>query len=83
MKFCFISEANDAGKPVILESPLDSVVPKEVPVTLNCKVKGDPMPEIIWYKDGERVITSKEDSSSHRVYLPTGSLFFLKLRSGK
>lgn len=36
-----------------------------------------------WYKDGERVETDREDPRSHRMLLPTGSLFFLRIVHGR
>ncbi|KAK2584503.1 hypothetical protein KPH14_006876 [Odynerus spinipes] len=69
--------------PRITEHPSDITVAKHEPVTLNCKAEGSPDPEIEWYKDGERVQTSPGDAKSHRVLLPTGSLFFLRVMNGK
>lgn len=58
-------------------------MPKHDPATLNCKASGDPDPQIIWYKDGLVVKTAPHDSRSHRVLLPTGSLFFLRVVHGR
>ena len=40
-------------------------------------------PEIKWYKDGILVPTAPKNPESHRVILPTGSLFFLRVIQNK
>ncbi|XP_061734081.1 roundabout homolog 2 [Nerophis ophidion] len=69
--------------PQILEDPSDLIVSKGEPATLNCKADGRPAPGVEWYKDGERVETDKDDPRSHRMLLPSGSLFFLRIVHGR
>ncbi|XP_063058202.1 roundabout homolog 1-like [Engraulis encrasicolus] len=69
--------------PRIVEHPSDLIVSKGEPATLNCKAEGRPSPTIEWYKDGERVETDRDNPRSHRMLLPTGSLFFLRIVHGR
>ncbi|XP_061828601.1 roundabout homolog 2 isoform X1 [Nerophis lumbriciformis] len=69
--------------PRIAEHPSDLIVSKGEPATLNCKAEGRPNPTVEWYKDGERVETDKDDPRSHRMLLPSGSLFFLRIVHGR
>ncbi|XP_063799815.1 roundabout homolog 3 isoform X2 [Pseudophryne corroboree] len=69
--------------PRIVEHPSDHIVSKGEPATLNCKAEGRPTPIVEWYKDGERVETDKDDPRSHRMLLPSGSLFFLRIVHGR
>ena len=69
--------------PHITEHPTSMTVPKNEPLTLNCKAEGIPEPEISWFKDGQPILTSPASPQSHRVLLPAGSLFFLKVVQNK
>ncbi|XP_062308976.1 roundabout homolog 3 [Osmerus eperlanus] len=69
--------------PRVVEHPSDLIVSKGEPATLNCKAEGRPSPMVEWYKDGERVETDREDPRSHRMLLPSGSLFFLRIVHGR
>lgn len=66
---------------MITEHPLDVIVAKGEPATLNCAAKG-PDIQILWFKDGEPVTTSKEEINSHRLVLSTGALFLLRVNNG-
>ncbi|XP_041924497.1 roundabout homolog 2-like isoform X1 [Alosa sapidissima] len=69
--------------PRIVEDPSDLIVSKGEPATLNCKAEGRPVPSVEWYKDGERVQTDRDDPRSHRMLLPSGALFFLRIVHGR
>ncbi|CAG0880475.1 unnamed protein product [Darwinula stevensoni] len=66
--------------PRITEHPTDMTVGKNDPVTLNCQAEGKPDPEIQWFKDGVAVASG---GKSHRVALPSGALFFLRVMQTK
>ncbi|KAK2169986.1 hypothetical protein LSH36_5g08023 [Paralvinella palmiformis] len=69
--------------PRIVEHPEDQYVAKNEPATLNCKAEGDPPPVITWYRNGKPVITADENPQSHRMLLPSGQLFFLRIIHNK
>ena len=52
-------------------------------MTLGCKARGSPSPEIEWFRDGLAVRTAPADPTSHRILLPDGSLFFLRAMQSK
>ncbi|KAG5843833.1 hypothetical protein ANANG_G00155090 [Anguilla anguilla] len=68
--------------PRIVEHPSDLIVSKgsRPPSTARRRVA---QPTVEWYKDGERVETDREDPRSHRMLLPSGSLFFLRIVHGR
>uniref|UniRef100_A0A3B4ASG8 Ig-like domain-containing protein n=1 Tax=Periophthalmus magnuspinnatus TaxID=409849 RepID=A0A3B4ASG8_9GOBI len=80
--YCTRHRLEDSA-PRIVEHPSDLIVSKGEPATLNCKAEGRPTPIIEWYKDGERVDTDREDPRSHRMLLPSGALFFLRIVHGR
>lgn len=65
--------------PYIVEHPSDLYVVRNEPATLNCKAEGRPPPIITWYRDRQLVTTSNENSASHRMVLPSGQLFIMKV----
>ncbi|XP_035390316.1 roundabout homolog 3 isoform X2 [Electrophorus electricus] len=69
--------------PWIVEHPSDLIVSKGEPATLNCRAEGRPVPAVEWYKDGEHVETDRDDPRSHRMLLPSGALFFLRIVHGR
>ncbi|XP_042864852.1 roundabout homolog 2-like [Penaeus japonicus] len=71
----------EGGPPVIKEHPSNVVARRNDPATLNCAASG--ASRIRWYRDGEEVTTSTQDPRSHRVLLPSGSLFFLRVATSK
>nr|XP_045591261.1 roundabout homolog 1-like [Procambarus clarkii] len=69
--------AHEEGPPVIKEHPSNMVARRNDPATLNCAASG--AARVRWFRDGEEVVTSTQDPRSHRVLLPSGSLFFLRV----
>ncbi|KAG7170804.1 Roundabout 2-like 2, partial [Homarus americanus] len=69
------------GPPVIKEHPSNMVARRNDPATLNCAASG--AARVRWFRDGQEVVTSTQDPRSHRVLLPSGSLFFLRVTSSR
>jgi roundabout axon guidance receptor 2 len=78
-----MSPSLSSSSPRIVEHPDDQFVARNEPATLNCRAVGDPPPVITWYKNGgERVATPDDNPTSHRMVLPGGQLFFLRVMHG-
>ncbi|KAK2711083.1 hypothetical protein QYM36_012302, partial [Artemia franciscana] len=69
--------------PKITENPADVTVIKGDPATLRCSADGVPDPQISWFKNGNLVPIAPDDPRSHRILLPGGALFFLKVIHGR
>ena len=65
--------------PRIVEHPEDQYVVRNEPATLDCKAEGEPAPVITWYRYGQPVVTANDNPTSHRMLLPSGQLFFLRV----
>ncbi|ESN98986.1 hypothetical protein HELRODRAFT_146854, partial [Helobdella robusta] len=65
--------------PEIIEHPENQYVTVNKPASLNCRTSGNPQPNVTWYKNGQPVISSNEDSQSNTMILPSGQLFFMKV----
>ena len=81
--YLYTINSGQERSPHITEHPHSQIVPKNEPLTLNCMADGYPEPKYTWYKDGKIVLTAPSSPKSHRVILPTGSLFFLNVRQNK
>lgn len=83
--YLFVSGYHHANQqpPRITEHPVDTTVARHEPATLNCHAVGEPEPTITWYKDGQILRTAPQDARSHRVLLPAGNLFFLRVAQSR
>ena len=78
-----VNSGGEMAPPSITEHPISMTVARNEPVTLGCKARGSPSPEIEWFRDGRAVRTAPADPTSHRILLPDGSLFFLRAMQSK
>ena len=53
--YCYVF----SGSPLLVEPPVTHSVIKGDLLRLYCKVKGSPVPTIVWYKDGQLVISTE------------------------
>lgn len=77
--------AEASSQPIITQHPHSVTVVRNEPVTLDCRSKSstsEPL-TIEWYKDGQLVETTATNPGSHRILLPDGSLFFLRVVQSK
>uniref|UniRef100_A0A6A7FSY9 Roundabout homolog 1-like n=1 Tax=Hirondellea gigas TaxID=1518452 RepID=A0A6A7FSY9_9CRUS len=86
LQFCVLPAAEAAarineGPPEITEQPESGVVRRNDPYTLNCAAPNSS--KIKWYHDGELVKDANSDPNSHRIVLSNGSLFLLRVATGK
>ena len=66
---------------MIKEQPQSAVVRRNDPYTLYCAA--DKATQIKWYHNGEMITDISSEPTSHRMLLPNGALFFLRVASSK
>ncbi|CAL4064440.1 unnamed protein product, partial [Meganyctiphanes norvegica] len=76
-----VTAQQDVNLPVMKEHPQGMVARRNDPATLNCAASN--ADTIRWYRDGHEVSVSPDDPRSHRVLLPSGSLFFLRVSAAR
>ncbi|XP_064082631.1 protein sax-3-like [Macrobrachium nipponense] len=81
--FCIfgVAASSEDLAPEIREQPSNVIARRNDPATLNCAASG--AARITWFRDGQQVVTSSQGTRSHRVLLPSGSLFFLRVTSSR
>ena len=86
---CFLSGASPNSRnsfqpnPRIVEHPQDGYLARDQPATLNCQAKGKPKPDVTWYRNGQRVLTYRDDPTSQKMIISGGKLFFLTVVHNK
>ncbi|XP_026856557.2 roundabout homolog 1 isoform X1 [Electrophorus electricus] len=73
----------DDGLPRIVHHPADVVVQVGNPATLSCRAEGNPQPFIQWLRNGVPLEPERMEGQSGPIVLPEGSLFFLRVTSGR
>ncbi len=64
-------------KPVITSHPKDSFGLTKQQLTLRCHAEGEPPPLIIWFKDGEQVMSVRERPGTSTKIIKSEELHFL------
>ncbi|KAG7264142.1 hypothetical protein CRUP_024484 [Coryphaenoides rupestris] len=70
-------------RPASPSTPPTSSCPRGSRPPSTARRRRAPRPTVEWYKDGERVDTDRDNPRSHRMLLPSGSLFFLRIVHGR
>nr|ABC61954.1 roboA [Schmidtea mediterranea] len=80
---CVIVLANlnycESQKPIISEHPASTHGLSLQRVSLRCSAKGDPMPNIIWYKDGQVVESYRDKPATSNRLVKDNELLFMHL----
>lgn len=66
--------------PYFIEEPSDTYVKKGRPAVLKCQVGGNPMPSVMWKRDGNKLDLTRD---SRRMIKPDGSLYFSEIIHNK
>lgn len=71
-----IPKQDNHVKPKFVETLSDVQISQGNTVILECRVTGNPRPEVTWYKDGERIF----EDAKHRIEIRPGDLCVLTIR---